>query len=136
MLPTAIRETMAWTFLRAMIASAKAGTSANGKAAICPRASFERAGRRLSRWPRQRAGFSPVRWPFALAASRIASIRPRSRDAVSVFVVQIGFNTSSTSSVPIASTGFPCSAAAYSRIDIRHWSECFALRHEGAIASM
>ena len=45
------------------------------------------------RWPRQAAGFSPERWPCAFAASRTASTRPRSRDAVSGFSIQIGFRT-------------------------------------------
>src|SRR6266550_3883100 len=45
---------------------------------------------RWSKWPRQRAGFSPSRKPLALAASKTFSIGPRTREAVSAFAVQIG----------------------------------------------
>ena len=68
-------------------------------------ASFDGRGKRWSRWPRHRAGFSPSRKPLALAASKTFSIRPRIREAVSAFVVQIGFRTASTSSVAMVSTG-------------------------------
>lgn len=44
------------------------GTSVNGMAAWCPRDSFDLAGNRWSRCPRQRAGFSLARKPLALAA--------------------------------------------------------------------
>jgi hypothetical protein len=40
------------------------------------------------------------------------SIRPRTREAVSAFVVQIGFSTASTSSVAMVSTGFARNGAA------------------------
>ena len=66
----------------------------------------------LSRWPRHRAGFSPERSPLAFAASSTRSIRPRTRDAVSSFVCQMGASTSSTSSVLIASSGLSRSGAA------------------------
>jgi len=49
---------------------------------------------------------------IALAASRTRSIRPRSREAVTDFVFQIGFKTDTTSSVAILSTGRRRSAAA------------------------
>ena len=43
--------------------------------------------------------------PLALAASSTFSMRPRTREAVSGFVIQIGFRTASTSSVAMVSTG-------------------------------
>ena len=49
-----------------------------------------RPSQELSRWPRQRAGFSPVRKPRAAAQSRMASTRWRTRVAVSVLASQIG----------------------------------------------
>ena len=53
--------------------------------------------------PRRRV--SPERWPCALPASRTASIRPRSREAVSGFAIHNGFKTASMAFVPISSTG-------------------------------
>ena len=58
----------------------------------------------LSR-PRQRAGFSPVRSPRAAAASSTASIRPRTRVAVSGFVDQIGSRIAKTCTVSTSPTG-------------------------------
>src|ERR1700722_18770909 len=84
-------------------------------AAWWPRVSFCRLGRRFSRWPRHAAGFSPDLCPLALAAFRTRSMRPRRREAVSVFVVQIGLSTPRTSSVVITSTGMGRNGAAYSK---------------------
>ena len=55
-----------------------------------------------SRWPRQRAGFSLVRCRRAAAQSSVASIRPRTRLAVSVLLRQIGSSTRITSAVSIS----------------------------------
>ena len=63
-----------------------------GSAAWCLGfATLFRAGSCVSRWPRQRAGFRRSRSARLSAQARISSIRPRIRDAVSVFVRQIGW---------------------------------------------
>jgi hypothetical protein len=51
------------------------------------------------------AGFSPLRWPSAVAASSTASMRWRTRLAVSGFVFQIGSRTRTTSPASICWTG-------------------------------
>lgn len=74
--------------------------SDTGSAAWCLGfATLFRAGSCVSRCPRQRAGFRPSRSCRSCrlsAQARISSIRPRTRDAVSVFARQIGSSTSST----------------------------------------
>ena len=76
---------------------------------------------RLSRCPRQRAGFSPSRSPLAFAQSRTRSIRPRKRSAVVGFPVQIGSSTRSTWLVSISRTGkLPITGKAKSFSDCRH----------------
>ena len=85
------------------------------------------------RWPRHRAGFSPVRRPLALAASSTRSMRPRTRDAVSWRVSQIGRKTSSTSSVPISFSNFGRSGAAWVLSVDSHCSRCLAFRNPEAI---
>ena len=67
-----------------------------------PRASFDGRGNKWSRWPRQRAGFSPVRCPRAVAQSRTASMRARTRVAVSGLAVHIGSSTLST--IPVSTS--------------------------------
>jgi hypothetical protein len=61
-------------------------------------------------------GFSPSRKPLALAASKTFSIRPRTREAVSAFVVQIGFRTASMSSMAMVSAGLARKGAAQVRL--------------------
>src|SRR3546814_5654693 len=77
------------------------------------------------RLPFQRAGFSQgLAICFdALAASRMFSIRPRSRPAVSGILFQIGLRMARTSSAVIASTGFTRSGLACVLIVLRHRSE-------------
>ncbi len=53
-------------------------------------------GSTASRPPRQMAGFSPSLSPRSLALLRTASIRIRTRLAVSGFVLQIGWSTDKT----------------------------------------
>ena len=62
-------------------------------------------GRVASRWPRHAAGFSPARNRSAFAAFKTRSIRPRTRDAVSGFVCQIGVRQASTPAVSTRSIG-------------------------------
>ncbi len=92
----------------------------------------------LSRLPRQEAGFTPSsRKPLTRAQSSIASIRPRKRDAVSVFVVQIGSSTSTTCARETCLTiRLPILGYTYSPNVLRHWSPCFAFFHSGALALM
>ena len=54
----------------------------------------------------ERPGSRPSASPLTLAKSSTRSIRPRSRDAVSLLVCQMGVRTSSTSSVVICETRF------------------------------
>lgn len=54
---------------------------------------------------RQRAGFSPWRYLLTVARSRIFSMRPRRRVAVSVLVSRIGPGTLTTKAVSISATG-------------------------------
>jgi hypothetical protein len=70
-----------------------------------PPNSGARAGRIWARFPFHCAGFGPWRKPRTVAASSTASIRPRTRPAVSGFSVQIGSRTWTTSPVSIAATG-------------------------------
>ena len=63
-------------------------------------------------------------------------MRPRTRDAVSAFVVQIGFKTRSTSLVEISSKPICLIGPAYSRRVIFHCATCFGLRHCGDMDSM
>src|SRR5579862_9905261 len=78
-------------------------TSGKGIAVWCvTRCFLESAGSNWLRCPFQRAGFSPVRYPLALAQSRMFSIRPRNRLAVSDFVAQIGSRIFRTSPVSTA----------------------------------
>ena len=58
--------------------------------------------------------------PLARAASRTRSIRPRSREAVSGILCQIGLNTPSTSTVPMVLTGMERIAPVYTVIVIFH----------------
>ena len=60
-------------------------------------------------------------------------MRPRSRDAVSGFAVQIGSKTESTSAVVISSTGFACSGTAYWPSVITHCCRCFGFFHPGLV---
>jgi NAD(P)-dependent dehydrogenase (short-subunit alcohol dehydrogenase family) len=53
----------------------------------------------------ERAGLSPVRSPSALAAVRIISRRPRTREAVSGLLFQIGVRTLITAAVSISAMG-------------------------------
>jgi len=60
---------------------------------------------------------APPRRIFALAEPLVPggvgfSMRPRTRDAVVAFVVQIGLRAASTSSVPMVSTGLSFNGAA------------------------
>ncbi|MNJ55545.1 hypothetical protein D3C77_510440 [compost metagenome] len=83
-----------------------AGTSCHRKASKCSRFRaffFSARLNRLSKCPRQRAGFSPSRRLRALAASRTCSICPRTSSAVLVLLAQIGCNTFSTWGVSISS---------------------------------
>ena len=59
-------------------------------------------GKVASRWPRHAAGFSPARSPSAFAAFKTRSIRPRTREAVSGFVCQIGVRQAKTPAVSTA----------------------------------
>ena len=60
---------------------------------------------RFSKCPRHRAGLSPTRYLLTVAQSRMFSIRPRRRTAVSVFVCQIGLRTLTTRGVSTSATG-------------------------------
>jgi hypothetical protein len=63
------------------------------------RLSFAGFGKVASRWPRHAAGFSPARNRSAFAAFKTRSMRPRTREAVSGLVCQIGVRQSSTPAV-------------------------------------
>lgn len=70
-----------------------------------------------SRWlrapPGQRAGFSPLRYPFAVAQPKTFSMRPCNRLAVSGFATQMGFKILSTWSTVIWITAiFPMTGPA------------------------
>ena len=75
------------------------GISPYGRAAWCLTVAFLRGLRNTSKWPFSLAGFSPLRSPFAFAASRTFSIRPRTLEAVSGFFRQMGCTHRRTSSV-------------------------------------
>ena len=72
----------------------------HGSAGRCStRLTLRGCGNSPARWPFHRAGFSPVRQPFTRAASSTASMRWRTRDAVSGTRSQIGRSTRSTAAV-------------------------------------
>lgn len=60
---------------------------------------------KFSRWPRQRAGLSPMKYLLTVVQSRMDSMRPRRRTAVSVLTFQIGRSTFMTKSVSTSETG-------------------------------
>jgi hypothetical protein len=101
-----------------------------GPCRICCPLKFENS---CQAWPRHRAGFSPLRRPLALAASSTRSMRPRTRDAVSWRVSQIGRKTSSTSSVPISFSNLGRSGAAWVLSVDSHCSRCLAFRNPDEI---
>ena len=82
-----------------------AGTSSYGIAAWWPRVSLRAVATGDPRCPRQRAGFSPVPEPLRLGSIEDLFDPTANREAVSAFVVQIGFRTARTSSVDTVSTG-------------------------------
>lgn len=75
---------------------------------------FEGLGRIASRWPFQRAGFTPFRYPLTVARLSMYSMRCLSFVAVSVLVVQIGSSmvkislrsTSETDILPISGKAY------------------------------
>lgn len=111
--------------------SVSAGTSCHRKASKCARFRaffFSARLNKLSKCPRQRAGFSPSRRLRAFAASRICSICPRTSSAVLVLAAQMGCSTLSTWVVPISSAeNLPMWANAYSSSlrsqPFRHFSD-------------
>lgn len=91
--------------VRSRSAVQNAGISCHGNAAWCSTgATLSGAGRTIARLPRHVAGLEPVRQPLTVAYARMVSIRPLSREAVSVFVVQIGCRTLRTSRISIEAT--------------------------------
>ena len=87
----------------------KPATSLHGRAGWCSVAlTLRGAGNHDAKWPFNRAGFSPVHHPRALAASSTASICPRRRDAVSGARSQNGRSTYMIASLSTFCTGrFP-----------------------------
>ncbi len=75
-------------------------------------------------------GYPPTR-----AASKTASIRPRNRDAVSVFVDQIGCSVLTISTDVIVPNGFSLSGAAYTSSVIRGCALCLSLRQPGDLVA-
>lgn len=82
--------------------------------------------------------------PRTLAASNTISMRPLTLDAVSAFVVQMGFRIASSSSVPTSATGLsrmltqyplstqvPLSSFCTESV-MRHWSRCFGFLQDVA----
>ena len=93
------------------------------------RFTFRDFGRTCSRLPSHRAGLSPRRYPAVVAQARVASIRCRSRVAVSVLVRQIGSRTERTWGSSIAATGsLPIFGLAWVSSERIHSARCFALR--------
>src|SRR5262245_21886204 len=69
------------------------------------------------------------------AHPRTFSIRPRTREALSGMVDQIGLRTRSTSGVSIAATGSePSSGKAYLISDLSHSCRCLRLVHEVSLS--
>ena len=84
-----------------------------------------------------RAGFSPVRKRLTVAQSRILSIRPRTRDAVSFWQFQIGSKTLMTNLVSTAATGrAPMIGKAYVSSVAVHWPACLAFFQPAACTVM
>ena len=74
-------------------------------------------------------GFIGLNEPASRAASKTASVRPRTREAVTGFIVQIGCRTASTSSVVIALIGIDNRRPAYVLSGVTHCVRTFSLRH-------
>ncbi len=93
-------------------------------------ASLPGLGSTASRLPFHLAGLSPARCPATVAQESTASIRPRTREAVSVFSCQIGCSTRSTSASATSETRIgPRMGPAYVSSVERHCALCFSLRN-------
>jgi len=88
---------------------------------------------RVSCWSAAKISCGPC--TATRAASSTASIRPRTRDAVSGFTVHSCCSTSITASVVTSSTGVWRKGAAYWVKVIAHCARCLALRQPDALAS-
>ena len=101
---------------------------------------------KLFKCPVQRAGLSPDRYPATVAQASTRSILPRTRDAVSGVVYQIGSRTFRTKPVSIAEIGSSLIiAVAAGKISVAtfvslkvapHWAACLSFFHPLRLALM
>ena len=117
--------------------SMKHGTSRHGIAARCLTRRLRGAASKYSRWPLQRAGLSPVRYPATVAQSKIASIRPRKRAPVSGALCHTFSRAFTTIAVSMVETGSEPKTEKTCLVRLRgHSCACCWLRHSSRCAAM
>lgn len=131
--------------LRARVPPAGPLAESEGRRAIRQRAASRearsaapwRAGGIFARLPFHCAGFGPRRQPRTVAASSVATIRPRIREGVSGVVARIGLGICTTGPASTATTGrSPIVGGTWVARMLRHCCRCFAVRQPAALRAM